>query len=305
MPTSKPVLAICVNFNGGDVLLRTVESLLKSRYDKLKVLVVDNASSDDSLSGLPRCVQVVRLERNLGYGGAINEVVRPLLEEEQSRANGRISPRYFLLLNDDVLAGEKTIRSLVDFAEEKGPGIYGPRIVQYSHPDRLEAAWGELSWSHVLAHYAGKGSPKSQSRWSRPTRVSLLLGSFLLVHRQVFEKTGLFDSGFFMYHEEVDFLYRAGRRGFPAYFCPHAEVQHRGAYSTRGTPLKKVYWIRRNTVFFFRKHRASFWKWCYYFLTLGLSLLFNTATFRWVRAKTILRAVKEGFFKTAPKTLTR
>ena len=286
MPTDESVLAICVNWNGGEILRQTVDSLLHSNYPGLEVLVVDNASTDDSLSLLPEAAGIVKLDTNLGYGGAINAVLRRYLRSD--------SPTYFLLLNNDVIVAEDTLSSLIEFARDKGSGVFGPRIVQFEDTSRLEAAWGKVSWSHVLARYEGKNASKTHGQWLQTRKVELLLGSALLVHRQILEDVGLFDEDFFMYHEEVDYLFRARRLGFPVYFCPFAEVIHRGAHSTRDQPLKKVFWIRRNAIYFLRKHHATVSQWVYFWTSLALSFLYNGLTLKWSRAATIWRAVREG-----------
>ncbi len=80
MSDSDSVLAVCVNWNGREVLPQTLDSLLRSSYGGLEILVVDNASGDGSVSSLPDEVKLVRLESNRGYGGAINAVLERGLE---------------------------------------------------------------------------------------------------------------------------------------------------------------------------------------------------------------------------------
>ncbi len=98
-----------------------------------------------------------------------------------------------------------------------------------------------------------------------------------------------------MYQEEADFLHRAAQKGLPIYYCPFTHIYHRSGYGTLDSPLKKVFWIRRNAIYFLRKHRASPGRWSYYFMTLALSLLYNLILLRWRKAATIGRAVREGF----------
>lgn len=98
-----------------------------------------------------------------------------------------------------------------------------------------------------------------------------------------------------MYHEEVDFLYRAGCKGYPVYHCPSARAWHRGQHGTRDQPLQKVFWTRRNAVYFLRKHGAGMARWTYFFLTLCASLVYNLTLLRWPRARVICRGVKAGF----------
>lgn len=293
MQAHPPVLAVCVNWNGREVLASTLAALRENGYPNLRVTVVDNASSDGSAEHLPADIQLIRLEENRGYGSALNAGIRPGLAPSDPR-QGR--PTYFLLLNNDVVLAPGSLARLVQFAQDTGPGIFGPKILQQQDPRRLEAAWGSLSWSHVLARFQGKDAPDGP-RWSQPRQVELLLGSVLLVHRQVFSQVGLFDEQFFMYHEEVDLAYRAARMGFPLYYCPNAQAFHLGGHGTRDDPLRKYFWVRRNTLLFFRKHRPGPLRWSYWALTFAFSFLFNLARLRWDRAGAILRAVRQGLFR--------
>jgi len=292
MSSPETVLAICVNWNGREVLAETLNSLLKSVGVQMKIVVVDNASTDDSIDLVPHGIEVTPRSNNDGYGAAINSIVEPFFTGPKQQE--MTPPTYFLLLNNDVVFEPDTVQRLVKFAETKDPGIFGPRVVQHDRPDHLEMAWGELTWSHVLARFEGKGE-KIGPRWDREEPVSLLLGSVLLVHRNVFKEIGFFDETFFMYHEEVDFLYRSQLAGISAYFCNGCQVKHRGGHSTRREPWKRIYWTRRNTVLFFRKHGGSTAHWLYFFATLKMSLFYNIIGLKWRRAGVILRAVRDGF----------
>lgn len=292
MPPHERVLAICVNWNGQEVLADALKSLSWSQGVDLEIMVVDNASTDNSLDLVPPGVEVVLRSKNDGYGAAVNTVIGPHLAETDSNKVTR--PDYYLIINNDVVFEADTVRCLVEFARRKGPGIFGPRVVSHERPDHLEMAWGELTWSHVLARFRGKGE-RTGSHWDRDEPVTLLMGSVLLIHRTVFERIGLFDEDFFMYHEEVDFLYRSRQAGFKAYFCNGCQVRHRGGHSTRKEPWKRIYWIRRNTVLFFRKHKGSVSQWFYFFASLKMSILFNLLTLRWRRVGVILRGVRDGF----------
>jgi len=283
------VLAICVNWNGKSVLAQTLRSLLSSSYPRLRIVVVDNASADQSPQLIPSECEVIRLDENKGYGAAINRAL-------QDTALGRHDhgPAYYLILNNDVLLDTDAVSSLVSCAEQHGPGIYGPKILQVEQPDRLDMAWGELTYSHVLASFRGKGA-KDAPEWNSSRQVSLLQGSVLLVSPQVLATTGGFDEAYFMYHEEVDFEVRARAGGFHCHYCPAARVWHHSGHSTRQDPARRVFWTRRNTVYFLRKYRVSADKWAFFFATLFLSLLYNLATIRIGRVRTIIRAVGAGF----------
>ena len=188
MSTNATVLAVCVNWNGQEVLSETLASLLKSDYPQLDLLVVDNASTDGSLDQIPSSVKTLRLAENRGYGSALNAAVR-LVSDRQSafQAGSLAKPDYFLMLNNDMVLETEMVGELVQFAQRKGKGIFGPKILRYQEPNHLEAAWGRVDWSHVLAHYQGQGAPDGP-QWSHPQSAQLILGSALLISREVFHE---------------------------------------------------------------------------------------------------------------------
>ena len=294
MPTDQRVLAVCVNWNGRGVLRETLDALSLSLYSNLEILVVDNGSTDGSPSLIPNSVQLLSLTENRGFGGALNKVIRQVLVKN-SGIDESDSP-YLLLLNNDVLVEPETVSQLMSIAQIQGPGIYGPKVLLQDNPQHLDAAWGHITWSHVLSSYRGKGA-RDGPRFNRFRKVQLLLGCAILVHPRVFRDVGVFDEKFFMYHEEVDFLYRAGRAGYPSFYCPQAQVYHWSGHSTRRSPLQKVYWTRYNSVLFLRKHGAGVLKWTYFGVTLIMSLLYNLVLLRWKRVSTIWNAVAKGFRK--------
>lgn len=292
MSPNESVLAICVNWNGDEVLQETLRSLLDSDHSGLRVVVVDNNSDDLDQESLPSEVELLQLRENHGYGGAINLALREFVYT--SEGGHPSAPEFILVLNNDLLIPPEAIPSLLRYAFEKGADIVGPKIVQSSKPERLEAAWGQLDWSHVLVRLRGKNALKTDPAWQQERNVEILLGSFLLIRREVFDEVGLFDPIFFMYHEEVDFQYRANNKGFSIVYCPSVEILHKGAFSTRKNPELKTFWIRRNTVLFLRKHGASAEKWVKFVTTLILSLVFNLFLLRIRRVRAILNGFSEG-----------
>jgi hypothetical protein len=288
MAADADVLIICVNWNGAEVLGPAVEALLASTYRNLHVVVVDNGSTDDSLRNLPQPIEVVRMQENRGYGAAINRV----WQEVQSGARTR--PNYYLLLNNDLLVDPEMITQLVRFAAGKEPAVYGPKILQWRNRNRLDMAWGSLKWHHVLADFTGKDAPDGPA-WNEVREVEVLQGSVLLLDAGVVESVGLFDERFFMYHEEVDFLYRARLRGCRVYYCPFAQAYHWGAHGTESRPLQKIFWTRRNAVYFMRKHSSGIARWPYFLLTLAGSIGYNLVSLDWKRAQVILSGATAGF----------
>ena len=288
------VLAVCVNWNGLQVLPAALQGLTSSTYPNLRVVVVDCASQDGSESLVSPDVTLIRLEENRGYAGAINAA---LLETEQFSHPGASlgRPDFFLLLNNDVEVAPDLIGELVRFASRQGPCVCGPQVVVHSTPGRLEASWGRVDWSHVLARFEDRNRPLESIADQEARKVQLLLGCALLIDSRALESTGLWDETFFMYHEEVDWLYRCQMTGVPVFYCPFVRILHHGGTGTKDAPLKKTYWLRRNTVFFLRKHRAGLGRWSIWATTLAGSLVRNLITLQWKRLGMICRGAWHGF----------
>lgn len=289
MQTVQKVAAVCVNWNGENSLRGTLESLLASDYPSLEILVVDNASSDGSAENMPGETGLLRLETNTGYGEALNRGIN-FLEKKN-----RDSPvQFYLALNNDVCLEPDTISGLVGFAVEKGPGIYGPAVVRMDDPVRLEAAWGKLTWSHVLTRLEGKDALASSPPWNLIMENVILLGSVMLIHRGILDSGIMFDPLYFMYHEEVDFIFRARKQGYPAYYCPSARVRHFIGRGTEKDPLKKIYWTRRNSIYFLKKQGAGIGKWAKCLGTMLCSFLYTSAGLRFRRAQAIAAGALDG-----------
>lgn len=286
MSPAPPVLAICVNWNGGSLLLETIESLLSSQYAALQVLVVDCASTDGSADSLPERTHLLRLAGNRGYAAALNRG----FEWASARS---IPHEYVLALNNDIRLESDCLSRLVAAGEECRPCICGPKVLQWREPDRLEASWGEVSWTHVLARFHDRNRLDSEGEVT-PRPVPLLLGSILLLSSDVFHRVGAWDENFFLYHEEIDYLYRASTSGVRILFVPAARAFHWSGWGTRSDSLQKVYWTRRNTLYFFHKHQASPGAWTLYFVSLAASLIWNLITLRWRRMLVICRGVGHG-----------
>jgi GT2 family glycosyltransferase len=243
---------IIVNWNGGDLLRRTVESVVAAPPSLThEVVVVDNASSDDSLARLRASgaaealgarLRVRENADNLGFGRANNqafsETTSPLL----------------LLLNPDteVTAGSidlliKTVR-----AGER-IGAAGPKLlnadgsVQVSVWRNSPAAWEALLTGfrlHKLMPKRARGELLLAEHfdYARRREVGMLSGAAMLVRREVVDEVGGFDERFHMYGEDNEWCLRITRAGWRLVFEPGAVVMHHGAASSmkRWDSLEKM-----------------------------------------------------------------
>ncbi len=223
-----------------------------------EVIVVDSASTDGTQERIreqfPQ-VRVIELERNLGYGGALNA----------GMAAG--AGDYFLVMNADAWPVGDAISRLVDFADRSAhAGVAGPRLL---NPDRtlqtsvrgfptiwrLATEYLFLRWfaprSGLLNSFYGAGFDHLTSR-----ECDFLTGAVLLLRREAMDEVGGFDTDFFMFSEEVDLCYRMNEAGWRVEFTPDADFVHVGGASTRldWPPMYREQ--IRGHLRFFAKHRG-------------------------------------------------
>lgn len=252
---------IIVNWNTRALLQRCLESILAyPPTEKFEILVVDNASGDDSKGMLHQhfsTVRVIANQKNLGFARANNQAAY--------QARGR----YLLLLNPDTLVRPTALPALVAYLDTHlNVGAVGPRILNpdgslqvsaHPFPTLLREAWRMLHLDRLL--------PLSQyplALWqsAEPQPVDVLMGACILLRRELVQANTLFDEQFFIYSEEVDLCRRIRQAGWELHWLPSAVITHYGAQSTRQVADQMFLELYRNKVKYFRKHHGRwgvFW----------------------------------------------
>lgn len=246
---------VIVSFNTRDDTVRCVESLLAAPpAPAFEIVVVDNASSDDSvavLRGRFPGVRVIQQPRNLGFAGANNVGIRA--------TDGEL----VLLLNSDTIVPAGALDALVGrLNANPHAAIAGPRLVDGQ--GRVELSFGpmispvnELRQKVVMAlHHRRVGLA---SRWvERATSiehaVDWVSGAALLVHRRDAEAVGLLDERYFLYTEDVDFCAAMRARGRAVLFTPAATITHLRGRSRATAPKRMNAAYRRSQIAFYEKH---------------------------------------------------
>lgn len=215
--------AIVVSYNTRQMTLDCLRAL-SAVLDGVnsEVIVVDNASSDDSVSAIRREFPNVRLTanaKNVGFGAANN----------QAMADAR--GQFLLLLNSDAFPEADAIRVMLDFMRDNPKaGVVGPRTHNADGSLQLSCfrfpspshAWLENLWLS-----------KGYSNWLHDTvrKVDFVIGACMLVRRQAYQQVGGFDERFFMYSEETDWQRRIRDAEWEIVFVPEARVTHLGGAS--------------------------------------------------------------------------
>jgi N-acetylglucosaminyl-diphospho-decaprenol L-rhamnosyltransferase len=233
------VAAVIVSYNVAELLVRCVESLRADGIER--IVVVDNASADDSVEAVRAAdpgVEVVALAENVGFGAGVN------------RGAARTTEPFLLVLNPDVEVEAGSTKVLVDaLGADPGLAVVGPRIETpdgelypsaRTFPDMGDAA------GHAFLHFLWPTNPFSRRYrmldWDRSTArdVDWVAGTHVLVRREAWDAVGGFDEAYFMYMEDVDLCWRMRKAGWRTGYDPAARVTHDIGRSTDQTPYRMI-----------------------------------------------------------------
>ncbi len=259
------IAVLIVNWNGGDLLRRCLESLDRQRRRPEHIVVVDNASTDESLQLADlRRVELIRLPTNVGFARANNLA---------ARAARRFDA--LALLNPDAFAEPGWLEALASAADRE------PTAASFASQMRLVAAPEILDGAGDSYHVSGRawrnghGVPGSQ--WpAADSEVFAPCAAAALYRREAFEEVGGFDEQFFCYFEDVDLGFRLRLRGYRCVYVHGAVVEHISSGLTGYRSDFAVYHGERNAVWTFVKNMPGplFWLYLPQHLALNIAALF-------------------------------
>lgn len=252
---------VIVNYRVPEHLRETIRSIQEAElYNKAEIIIVDNASEDDSkaqITGEFPTVNWIQLKNNIGFGKACNVGVQ--------NATGT----YILLLNPDTIIAKNTLSVSVDFMEKHpGAGLMGPKILSSDGTLQASCKRGFPTPSATFYHFTGLSRlfPKSK-RFGRYNltfmdpdttgEVDAISGSFMFLPRKVFLEVGGFDEQFFMYGEDLDLCYRIHDKGYSIWYHPTTQIIHKKGKSSSKSALRSRFAFYEAMILFSRKHKKA------------------------------------------------
>jgi GT2 family glycosyltransferase len=221
---------IIPNWNGRHWMEICLSALMEQDYPDFEILVVDDASTDDSVAYIRDHFPSVRVHSRPEQGGfakAANTGIR--------MAKGH----YIILLNNDTRPSPSFVRTLVETMDRMPPrtGSLAASMVQMDHPSLLDDAGNILTW-YTMALKRGHGLPAAG--FCDEVEVMSACAGAALYRREFLEQTGGFDEKFVSYLEDIDMGIRGRLLGFTCMFVPRATVLHKG----HGSGLPAARYIR-------------------------------------------------------------
>ena len=284
---------VTVTYNSGKVLPDFLHCLWAQTCTTFLLFVVDNASSDSTIELLQEyCDErliVIANPDNRGVAEGNNQGIRRALEA------GCWS---VLLLNNDTEFDATLLERLAGGLETYPCDMVCPKMLFFDEPDRIWAAGGffQPRLGYRTLHY-GEGD-LDRGQFDEPRAVTYTPTCCVLIRADLFARIGLMDARYFVYSDDVDFMYRALKAGSELYYLPSATVLHKVGRLTGGdsSPFNIRYSVR-NRAYFKLKHcgrmTASFWNLMYraYYLAKFFSFKSSFSTLK-MRQRAISEAYK-------------
>ena len=267
-----PLVSIVIlNWNGRKYLEQFVPFVLSSTYTNFEVVVIDNASTDDSLKFLalnyPQ-VKIIRHAINLGFAKGYNEGLK------------QIQSDYYVLLNSDVEVQPGWIEPVINLMEtDVSIAACQPKILQYKNREYFEYAGAAGGWLDYLGYPFAKGRlfdvcEKDEGQFNEPAPIFWASGAAMFVRAKIYHESGGLDEFFFAHQEEIDLCWRLQLMGYKIYACPQSTVYHVGGGTLPKGNARKVYLNFRNNLMMMAKNMPAgeaLWKISYRFLLDAVS----------------------------------
>lgn len=281
---------IIVNYNAGPLLVECVLSVCSSRV--AKIIVVDNDSTDDSLDRLQQSkvdkeLVIIRHSKNLGFSVACN------VGAHASTAS------KLLFLNPDCVMHQGSLEKMFDVLDSSGDiGMVGGFL---ANPDGSEQPGGRRVFptpkrafmrAFGLSRFA-RFFPEALSDFllhleplpSRPVPVEAISGACMLVKRDAIATVGLWDEGYFLHCEDLDWCMRFKRTGLRVMFVPDAKVTHAWGACSKSRPFFVEWHKHHGMLRFYQKFfRENYTGLLWWLVVVGVWVRFSMVVgFRTVR----------------------
>ena len=249
---------IIVNWNSGKYLQNCVKSIENSKlYNySYEIIIIDNCSSDNSLSLIEKKKNVILIKnsKNVGFGKACNQGV--------SVSNSDI----ILFLNPDVLFADNILFNSVNFYKKSDYAVLGIKQIDENGIVNRTCARNP-NIKNILNQSLGLSNINSKiflsykmSDWNhlKTKEVDHVIGSFYLISKEIFKCVGGFDEDFFLYYEDYDLSLKIRKLNKKIIFWADEFIVHKGGASSEQILAKRLFFSQKSKLIFFKKHFSLF-----------------------------------------------
>ena len=245
------VAVVILNWNGKVLLEQFLPSLGRSSYPNLELVVVDNGSTDHSVSFLQQQypqIKTIILSENLGYAGGYNAALQ------------QVEADYYILLNSDVEVSPGWVEPLIELMEtHTNVAASQPKLLSFHHKNKFEYAGASGGWIDSLGYPFARGRvlehcETDHGQYDKAAPIFWASGAAFCVRAKAFHEMNGFDASFFAHQEEIDLCWRLQLKGYQIYSCPQSVVWHVGGSTLPKGNSQKTFLNYRNNLWMLAKN---------------------------------------------------
>lgn len=249
---------IILSYNGCNLTLRCLDSLSQTLADHkdYKVVIIDNGSTDADLKGeidkkkysWGERLQLIRLEANKGVAGGRNIGMQASCDAQ-----------YMLLLDNDTIASEEAIRTLVEFMDEnKDVGLVAPCLI--SPEGKIQISYKPFPGiKEKLLNFFGRSNELEACSDKSIRHPFYVIGACQLIRASVASEIGTLDESIFFGPEDADYCMRVRRAAKEVAYLPFVEIIHDWQRSSRKSLFSPISRAHLKGLFYFYRKWRRFW----------------------------------------------
>ncbi len=250
---SAPELSIIiVNYNSGDYLKNCLNSIKKNiKKIVYEIIIVDNCSSDDSITGIKKDekIRIIKNKKNLGFARANNIGV--------SQAKGE----YILILNNDTIIFDNSIEKLLDYKKQHPEiGILSPVILYEDKSFQLSFGFDINLLSELFLKYFAETYYKFLYKIKKDNFIiqpNWISGACFLIEKKLYESVSGFDEKFFLYTEDADFGRRVRDKGYKLMVYGKSKIIHlKGKTSSKNLSIAIIE-SKKSQLYYYCKYNGK------------------------------------------------
>lgn len=256
------VYIVLVNYNGYKDTLICIDSIDKINYKNYKVIIIDNASTDESLEKIKKIcsekVKLISLDENLGFSGGNNVGINFANNDNAD---------FIVLLNNDTIVTPNFLTPLI-YAAAKENSITSSKIMYAKEKQKIWYDGGRTS--KKLGRSWHNNINKLDKNTNNDTMsVSFISGCCMCIPKDIIKRLGNLSEEYFLYYEDTDYCCRAINEGVKLLYIPHSLIYHNVSSSTGHNSPIMTYYKVRNRLYFIKKYSFSNYK----FFATGLFII--------------------------------
>lgn len=234
---------VILNYNGVEYLEAYLPSVVEAAPEDSEIVVIDNASTDESVSFLEEWypdIRIINLYKNYGFSGGYNHGMKDVDSE------------YTLILNSDVQMTTGSIEPLINAINQEGVAAVQPCILSLENKEMYEYAGAAGGWMDYLGYPFCRGriftELETRNENYKSEQIFWASGAAMLVRTKLFKDLGGFDAEYFAHQEEIDLCWRMDKAGYKIMYVDESTVYHLGGGTLSYDNPRKTYLNFKNNL---------------------------------------------------------